>query len=32
MVTSVEAWLTLSFFFIFVGVAFGFDKYKAMNE
>lgn len=31
MVDSVEAWLTLSFFFVLVGLAFGFDKYTAMQ-
>jgi solute carrier family 8 (sodium/calcium exchanger) len=29
MVTSVEAWLTFAYFFIFVAVAFMFDKYNA---
>jgi|APSaa5957512535_1039671.scaffolds.fasta_scaffold35246_3 solute carrier family 8 (sodium/calcium exchanger) len=31
MVDSLEAWLTFVFFFILVGLAFGFDKYKAMQ-
>jgi Ca2+/Na+ antiporter len=29
MVSSLEAWLTFAYFFIFVAVAFGFDKYNA---
>jgi Ca2+/Na+ antiporter len=31
-VTPVEAWLTLMFFFVLVGLSFGADKYKASQD